>query len=59
VILPRILAMRSIPSSANVRSGLVIATCLPVHSTGMLKLLEPIPARKMPDSIAFWNRGLV
>src|SRR5271163_4605394 len=40
VILPRILAMRSIPSSANVRNGWVIATCLPVHSTGMLRLLE-------------------
>jgi len=40
-----------------VRSGLVMATCLPVHSTGMLR--TPNAARKMPDSIAFWNRGLV
>ncbi len=38
VILPRILAMRSIQASASVRSGLVTATCLPVHSTGMLTL---------------------
>ena len=51
VILPRILAMRSIPSSANVRSGWVIATCLPVHSTGMLRLLRDSAAHKMRGSL--------
>src|SRR5271154_4068240 len=60
VVLPRILPIRSMPSSARVRSAGVTVTCLPVYSTCMVKapFRKRIPTRN-GDCTSSANAALV